>query len=123
MGVLSSGGRAGYAAGSLQIAGVQVELYPADSPITELTVSAAGGGSITKSVREALASAGASWRSWDGGLVQPPLLTSAPLPSLADAMAARMGNLALTISHRVKSLGVGLAAGTARNTKVQNARL
>jgi hypothetical protein len=50
-------------------------------------------------------------------------LISASHPSLADAMAARMGNLALTISHRVKSLGVGLAAGTARNTTVQNARL
>ena len=44
-------------------------------------------------------------------------------PSLADSMAARMGNLALTISHRVKSLGVGLAAGTARNTTVLNTRL
>ena len=50
-------------------------------------------------------------------------LISASHPSLADSMAARMGNLALTIAHRVKSLGVGLAAGTARNVTVQNARL
>ena len=50
-------------------------------------------------------------------------LISASHPSLADSMAARMGNLALTISHRVKSLGVGLTAGTARNTTVLNTRL
>ena len=113
VGVLSSGGRAGYAAGSLQIAGVQVELWPADSPITELTVSAAGGGSITKSVREALASAGASWRSWDGGLVQPPLLTSAPLPSLADAMAAS------TSRSRLSTGGGDLASGFLRPAKLE----
>ena len=34
-------------------------------------------------------------------------LISASHPTLADDMAARMGSLALTISHRVKSLGGG----------------
>ena len=50
-------------------------------------------------------------------------LISASHLSLADSTAARMGNPALTIAHRVKSLGVGLAAGTARNVTVQNVRL
>ena len=50
-------------------------------------------------------------------------LVSASHPTMAQALTARMGNLALTVAHRVKSLGVGLAAGTARNTLVQNSRL
>ena len=62
---------------------------------------------------EAIASAGASWRSWDGGLVQPPLLTSAPLPSLADAMAAS------TSRSRLSTGGGDLASGFLRPAKLE----
>ena len=50
-------------------------------------------------------------------------LISASQPSLADKVASNLGKTKLTVAHRVKSLGVGLAAGTARNVRVQNDRL
>ena len=50
-------------------------------------------------------------------------LVSASKPSIAAEVVGALGDSKLTISHRVKSLGVGLAAGTARNVRVQNSRL
>ena len=50
-------------------------------------------------------------------------LISASKPSLAAEVSTALFKSNLTISHRVKSLGVGLGAGTTRNMKVQNARL
>ena len=50
-------------------------------------------------------------------------LISASQPSLAVKVASNLGKTKLTVAHRVKSLGVGLAAGTARSVRVQNDRL
>ena len=49
-------------------------------------------------------------------------LVSASHPSLAAKITVALGENAFTVHQRVKSLGVGLAAGTKRNTIVQNKR-
>ena len=113
LGVLSFGGRAGAAADSLQMAGVQVGLWPADSPITTLTMSAVGGGSTDKSVNEALSSCGASWRSWEGGLVEPTLRSTHPLLTLDAAKAAD------TTRSRLTAGGGDVAASFLRPAKLE----
>ena len=50
-------------------------------------------------------------------------VASASQPSLGEALRAKLMHGSIPSSLRVKSLGVGLAAGVARNTKVMKARL
>ena len=48
---------------------------------------------------------------------------SASSPSLGDALKAELTHSSIPYSLRVKSLGVGLGAGVARNTRVMQTRL
>ena len=50
-------------------------------------------------------------------------ITSASSPSLGEAMKTKLQSHKINYALRVKSLGVGLAAGVARNTRVQKTRL
>ena len=102
-GILAYGGRKGALADGLKAAGASVSLAPvAGNPLTQLSLTAVGGGSVNKGMEAALSDVGAAWRPWAGGASAWALRSGGGFPTVAAANAA-------TVARSHLSGGGGMA--------------